>query len=703
MDKDDSPIPVASKEDEPMYVTWVDGDDESFQQALAAVSKGLQSNQSYDRVIAGHTNRAINTSNSDVTIRADHRRSHAESVRPGFRVPTKPKDIIEACMLAYERVGLIRNIIDLMADFACQGVEITHPNKTIEKFYNAWFKKVRGKDRSERFLNLLYRSGNVIIRRQTAKLPVKAERELMRSQAKPDLVLDKSEIINRREIPWRYIFMNPLTLEVIGGDLAPLIGEFLYAVKIPIKTRNKLSGGAKDLGPLLNKMPPEMLKALSTGKSIPLDSDKTLSFFYKKDDWLTWAKPLLYALLDDIILLEHMRLADLAALDGIISNVRIWKLGSLEHKIMPTPAAIAKLGAILENGVGQSIDLIWGPEIEFEQHFPDVDKILGSEKYTSVMEALFQGLGVPPTLTGTATASGFTNNFISLRTLLERLQYGRDKLIEFWQDELVRVQKAMGFRRPAAMRFNHMTLTDENAEKMLWIQLADRNLISIETLLKRFDEDPEMETLRSQREEKLRNKGKAPKQAGPWFDPQIEEKQTNKLEEIEKQGGVSKKNNSDGDNKKLPGQPSPGRPQNSKDKKTRKTRTPKIRSSAEMESSLMCLWAKGAQDNIDMIINPYYLESVNKKNLRSLTNKQSATLDTLKFLVLCNLKPYVNVEENEIVLLLKSPLSMPHGVKTIYTECLQGAKAHMHNVTVNDIKQLRGFAYSIYHTNQGDV
>ena len=406
-----------------------------------------------------------------------------------------------------------------------------------------------------------------------------------------------------------------------------------------------------------------------------------------------------------------MRLADLAALDGVISNVRIWKLGSLEHKIMPTPAAIAKLGAILENGVGQSIDLIWGPELEYEQHFPEVDKILGSEKYTAVMEALFQGLGVPPTLTGTATASGFTNNFISLRTLLERLQYGRDKLTEFWQGELVRVQKAMGFKRPAGMRFNHMTLTDENAEKMLWIQLADRNLISIETVLKRFGEDPEMETLRAQREEKQRNKGKAPKQAGPWFDPQIEDKQTNKLEEIEKQGDINKEISKDRnkagskDVKKQPGQPSPGRPQNSKDKKSRKKRTPKIRSSAKTEedSVLLWLWAKNAQDDIDEIINPHYLCYVAKKNLRSLTNEQSATLDTMKFLVLCNLEPYVNVVQDEVISLLKSPLSMPHGVKAIYTECLHNAKATMENVTVNDIKHLRGLAYSIYYTNEGEV
>ena len=60
--------------------------------------------------------------------------------------------------------------IDLMGDFASQGIRLVHRNKRIERFYRRWFKKINGKDRSERFLNNLYKSGNVVIDRRTAKL-----------------------------------------------------------------------------------------------------------------------------------------------------------------------------------------------------------------------------------------------------------------------------------------------------------------------------------------------------------------------------------------------------------------------------------------------------------------------------------------------------------------------------------------------------
>ena len=227
-------------------------------------------------------------------------------------------------------------------------------------------------------------------------------------------------------------------------------------------------------------------------KDIPLDPERLSISYYKKDDWRQWANPMIYAILDDIIMLEKMRLADLSALDGAISNIRLWTLGNLEHKILPNKAAINKLRDILSSNVGGgTMELVWGPELSFQESSSEVYKFLGSEKYTSVLNSIYAGLGVPPTLTGMASnGGGFTNNFISLKTLLERLQYGRDQLVRFWEKELEIVRKSMGFRYKAHIQFDQMTLSDEAAEELL-IQLADRDIISHETLLERFKEIPQ--------------------------------------------------------------------------------------------------------------------------------------------------------------------------------------------------------------------
>ena len=186
-------------------------------------------------------------------------------------------------------------------------------------------------------------------------------------------------------------------------------------------------------------------------------------------------------------------------------KIRIFKLGSLEHKIAPTKAATAKLAQILGNNVGGgTMDLVWGPDIELVESKTNVHNFLGEGKYTPHLNSIYAGLGIPPTLTGTYGAAGTTNNFISLKTLTQRLQYGRDMLTAFWEKEMLAVQKAMGFRFAASIEFDRMDLSNEDAEKALLIQLADRNLISDELLQSKFGFDPDMEKTRLNRENKDR-------------------------------------------------------------------------------------------------------------------------------------------------------------------------------------------------------
>ena len=62
---------------------------------------------------------------------------------------------------------------------------------------------------------------------------------------------------------------------------------------------------------------------------------------------------MIYSIMDDITVIEKLKLGiNMAALDGAISNIRIFKLGSLEHKIALTKAAVAKLAGILGNNAG---------------------------------------------------------------------------------------------------------------------------------------------------------------------------------------------------------------------------------------------------------------------------------------------------------------------------------------------------------------
>jgi hypothetical protein len=652
---------------EQAYVTW--GDDlASKEKALVEASKSLSEFEVVQRT-AGSARQRLDFSNLDngVSGKPGLTRSDYDIFRPDEAVPEKLKNIIRAADSIYHRVGLVKNVIDLMGDFACQGIRLSHPNKRIQKFYRSWFEKVGGYERSERFLNNIYRTGNVVINRQTAKISLKVTDKLYKSIASPDIIVnDDPSRIEKREIPWRYTFIDPSYVDIVGGALSSFSGTKIYAISLPSSLRRIINNPKNDYEKkIVLELPPQITESAKTKKAYVLDTDKTVVYHYKKDDWSPWAYPMIYSIMDDIFIIEKLKLADLAALDGAISNIRIFKLGNLEHKIAPTKAATAKLAQILGNNVGGgTMDLVWGPDIELIESKTAVHNFLGEGKYTPHLNSVYAGLGIPPTLTGTFGASGTTNNFISLKTLTQRLQYGRKILTEFWKKEIALVQKAMGFRFPAKIEFDRMDLSNEEAEKALLIQLADRNIVSDELLQTLFGIDSDMEKTRINREFRDRKSERYVPKSGPYYNPEfdkdikkislqtgiatpsqvgisLEKKKPGEKNLLEIRGEtISTKINTNTQPVGVSGQ---GRPRNSKDTEQRKTKTFSPQTGASE------IWALGAQDKINEILNPYLLNFYQKKNMRSLSHTEYTEAEITKAKILFSLNPFDEITEELIL------------------------------------------------------
>lgn len=634
-------------------ITWQEGDDEGKAKAMSQFSDNVQSYSGLNKSQGNHYRHFIDIE-PNRSVKPGFTSKDYYAFRPDEAVPNQQRRIIKMCMDAYDKVGIIRNIIDLMGDFGSQGIQIVHKDKSVEKFYQQWFKNINGKERSERFLNNLYKTGNVIIYRSYANITPQ-----LRSYMKALSSDIKVEVPSAPEnqIPWRYNFFNPLTVKMKDGELSLFMGRQNYTI-----TTNSFFDKfrAGDLPHhVIETLPVNVKQAILKGqKDIPLDPERLSISYYKKDDWRQWANPMIYAILDDIVMLEKMRLADMSALDGAISNIRLWTLGNLDHKILPNKAAINKLRDILSSNVGGgTMELVWGPELSFQESSSEVYKFLGSEKYTSVLNSIYAGLGVPPTLTGMASnGGGFTNNFISLKTLLERLQYGRDQLVRFWEKELEIVRKSMGFRYKAHIQFDQMTLSDEAAEKNLLIQLADRDIISQETLLERFKEIPQIENIRIKRELSKRDSAGPPK-ASPYHNPNHDQDmekmdkqgQINLKQEKEKQKSVKRNTNTDiKDN---------GRPPNSLDDGPRKKRVEKPRSKPSVAECFV--YAEESWSKISEVITKAFLEVNQKKNMRQLTKAQFADLEKLKLDIFTNFEIGDDVSEATIYESLKNNVKAP--------------------------------------------
>jgi hypothetical protein len=652
----------------------------------------------YDAVYKGDSsniNFASGSLYNSPSVRDTQNHIDAQSYNGRQTVNLRQKQIMKLCMDAYDKVGLIRNVIDLMGDFACQGMTIVHTNKTVEKFYRNWFRKINGKERSERFLNYLYRIGNVVIERKMAKITKKQQKTLQTSIAAQSF--DDVEA-NKREIPWNYEFVNPITLEAekLSGN------EYRLYKRI-----------TKDMMEAINSNMPtysSIIESVERDK-VYINKNNISVFYYKKDDWLPWANPMIYAILDDVVMLEKMKMADLAALDGAISNVRLWTLGSLEHKIVPQKPILDKLRSILaSHTTGGTIDLVWGPDLTFKESNSQVYKFLGSEKYQPVLSSIYAGLGIPQTLTGGQTGGGYTNNYVSLKTLIERLEYGRDVLLKFWTHEIAIVQKAMGFTVAPEIHFDNIILSDEAAIKSLMIQLVDRDIISEETLLERFKEIPSVEKTRVRRESKQRDKYQAPPKASPYHSPNhkndviklgIQKDNINAKEYYEEIGipyqkppiiSPSRNVSGSGNAKKpLKSGPSGGRPQSAKDTTVRKQKRVLPRS----KMAAATLWAINAQDEISKHINTFCLAHFNKKDVRSFTKEEFETAEKLKLNVLVALPVLSEITHESILAALqdnKKPsddfLSLSYELKEEFI------KQYKTMPTLDDMRNIYALAYS---------
>jgi len=706
------------------YVTW--GDDiQSKKDALRHASEsldefnGIQKASGMRRYGLDYSNLDTNTGSRPGLTRSDY-----YFFRPDEAPPKEIKAIMERAEDIYQRVGLVKNVIDLMGDFACQGIRIVHKNKRIERFYRRWFKKINGKDRSERFLNNLYKSGNVVIDRRTAKINVKVTDKLYQALGNADMQLNDipETNVDKKEIPWKYTFINALFVDVTAGALSSFLHNKTYELQLPASLAKTINAPKTEAEKkVVDSLPQQIIDAAKAKKGYALDPDKTIVFHYKKDDWQAWAYPMVYAIMDDITIIEKLKLADMAALDGAISNIRIFKLGSLEHKIAPTRAATAKLAQILGNNVGGgTMDLIWGPDIELIESRTTVHQFLGEGKYIPHLNSVYAGLGIPPTLTGTFGAAGTTNNFISLKTLTQRLQYGRDVLVQFWENEIALVQKAMGFKYPAKIEFDRMDLSNEDAEKALLIQLADRNVISDELLQTRFGFDPDMEKSRLNREKRERDSNRMVNKSGPFYDPEIQnafkkialqtgivspsqigldldKKKSGEKSAIEMKVPVSPSPRMANDSpESLPGVPGQGRPKLSKDSQKRKTKTFSPQTGASLS-----IWANKAQEKISEIINPILLDFYSKKNLRSLSSSESNEIETTKTKILFSLQPFAKIDQDMI---LNSFASIDSDKQQIlfseYSKWLKTLSSELEtSLSVDDLKQAKASFYSMVYSN----
>ena len=594
----------------------------------------------------------------NIKIREPYTRSDYEDHRPGERIPKKLSDVIKTCRAAYYGVGVVRNVFDLMTDFVVEDFTILHKDKDIEIWFKTYYRKIGFKKYIEEFVRHFLLDANSVTKRVTAILTKPVEKDMLKvAMGSPDIELRKGpKDIQKSEIPWRYVFLDPCNLEWTGGEAARISGQKQLAFKLSRDLINIVNHPKDQLQKdIVKNLPADFVKAVKDGKRVvPLDMSKIYVAHNKKDSWEDWATPHMKAILKDIIFKEKLRLAEMSALDGVINVIRLWKLGDHKERIFPDEGAIEKLLDILQgNTGGGALDIVWDSMISMEAFYPPIDKILGSDKYVEVDHDILVGLGIPEVLLG-GKGANFSNSFIQLKTLVERLEAARDAVSDWIEHEIDFICRARGYDTAPVFHFRHMNLQDENVTRQLILGLFDRGILSPETLLSYFGEYMDVESARNpvQRKEITKNG-------------------------VEILSPFQKKELTPG-----------GRPSNTKDV-SRKSRQAKPRTSVNMS-----LFALETIDRINDVLTSKYLKDVGIENARQLSNKQKQELQTMRISVLSCINPLETVSDDMIIANAnKSSGTFNDLVNKVAKYSSELASQKGVTPTFNEIKQIEGLAW----------
>lgn len=555
---------------------------------------------------------------------------------------------------AYREIGIVRNVVDIMTDFASEGLIVRHPVPAQERFFNAWLKKTDMCNVTKQLLMGLYKWGNIGLFRFWGKVKPKTKREMM-AKAKELLAQGKTQeavkaffaddnTFKASLIPIRYACLPPFRIRIEGSVLFQDRTYYYQMSTMDMeKTKNpaKLSLHEQEL---LGRISPDLLSQMQANGYIKLPKDNFCMFHYKKDCSRLWADPLILPIMDDLRYKKVLRRLDISVAESIINPITIFKLGKTVEGFAPNKEMFQNLTTLLRTPVAVKT-LVWSDLIEVEQHFVDAKEIFAKEKYTEVNNDILAGLGISSVLIngGENTGGSQSAAFLSVRTLLERLEDGRSEIIKFLQAELDYITKAMGFSVAPTIFWDQMNLRDEAAEKRILLELLDRKVISSETALMQLGFNREIEYSRKIREGKQVDKTGVVNSVGPFEDAvRIQHDKDPAQRSVDVQRENNAERNQIMKTSRTGPTAGPGRPAGRGDPSSRRQQVKRDTKPQGMGSQdpILIENAQNLRESVENWYKDLYLKSIDKQNLRQLSMAERDVYDKSVFILFSNMPDY---------------------------------------------------------------
>jgi hypothetical protein len=383
------------------------------------------------------------------------------------------RDTIILCQKAYYNFSVFRNTIDLMTEFSISNLYYTGGSKKSREFFETLFKKINIDDLQSRFFREYYRSGNVFIYRFNAKMEksdvFKINQTFGISQASEDL-----------EIPSKYIILNPSDIQ-LQGSISFSTGVY-YKVVTDYELQRLRHPQTEEDREVFDNLPEQTKKLIEDTKNvgmsavtIPLDTDKLVAVFYKKQDYEPFAVPMGYPVLEDINWKQEMKQMDMAVARTTNQAILLVTMGAKPEEGGVNQKNLMAMQKLFENeSVGRVLISDYTTDAKFV--IPDIGNILDPKKYDVVNQDIQMGLN-----NILLSDEKFANTSIKVQVFMERLKQGRRVFLEnFLMPEIRRISKELGFKNYPTAHFEDVDLRDTSVYSRIYSRLIELGVLTAE-------------------------------------------------------------------------------------------------------------------------------------------------------------------------------------------------------------------------------
>jgi hypothetical protein len=409
------------------------------------------------------------------------------------------REAIELCQKAYANVAIFRNAIDIMSEFANSDIYLEGGSQKSRDFFYEWFKKIKIWKVKDQYFREYYRSGNIFIYRIDGKFKLDDFAELSNRIG--------NGVGAKNEIPIRYIMLNPFDI------VAKTSSSFAVGLYEKVLSQYELSRlqnpSNEDDKEILRNLPKELRDGIENGSyytnglKIQLDPEKLSFSFYKKQDYEPFAVPFGYPVLEDINTKMELKKMDHAITRTVENVILLITMGAEPDKGGINQNNVKAMQTLFKNeSVGRVLVSDYTTKAQFV--IPDLNKVLGAEKYKVLNEDIKQGL--QNIVIG---EEKYSATEVKAQIFIDRLKESRNAFLnDFLQVEIKRIAKSIGLKNYPTAKFRDIDIRDQTQLMRVTTRLMELGVLTPQQGMDMFHtgEFPKSEEIAPAQEEFIKNR-----------------------------------------------------------------------------------------------------------------------------------------------------------------------------------------------------